>query len=162
MKATTTLCFLLAAFVLAVSSAKAQLIDPFTNRPVGPTGADSEFQGRIMQSERLAAERGYWQRTGMAQSKSLQPGEVHTIKQWVGGSKPIIFVLTCDAGCGSLNVAAKFVQSGQPVNVTLIDDGHFAFLETQIAELANVEISTSIQQCSRHTCAYYIAAYQKF
>jgi len=162
MKAIMYLCLLLVLILLTANSATAQLIDPFTNRPVGPTGGDSTLQSRIIQADKLAADHGYFERTPMAESKALQPNEEHTVRQLVGGSKPFIFVLTCDANCGSLQVAAKFVRSGQPINVTISNDGHFAFLETRIAEPDSVEISTSIRNCSRESCTYYVTAYGKF
>ena len=37
-----------------------------------------------------------------------------------------------------------------------------AYLEVSKRELVRVEISTSIGNCSRASCIYYIAAYEKF
>jgi len=162
MKIAVLFCLFVLATLSTTPATRAQLTNPFDNRPTGPTGSDGVLQSRIVEAERLAGERGYGIRTGMADSKPLRQGARDTVTQLIGGSKPFIFVLTCDGSCGNLDVAAKIAESGEPIKVTLTDDGHLAYLEVSKRELVRVEISTSIGNCSRASCIYYIAAYEKF
>jgi hypothetical protein len=59
-------------------------------------------------------------------------------------------------------VAAKISESGEPIKVTLTNDGHLAYVEVSKREFVHLEISTSIGNCSRASCIYYIAAYGKY
>jgi hypothetical protein len=98
MKITVLFCLFVLATLSTTPATRAQLNNPFDNRPTGPTGSDGVLQRRIVEAERLAGERGYGIRTGMADSKALRPGARDVVTQLIGGSKPFIFVLTCDWG----------------------------------------------------------------